>query len=167
MSRQVDPNNLTADDVEYIRQRPGLRQEIIAQGFGDPLSENYEGLEDAKFRDPADIADVGALREQVVSLQGELQERDEEIGRLTNRVSELEDAANQQQEKPSGDDNEEPVGLPESKQWDSGMTKSELRAVIDARNSDYEDDEKIEPSEDKKDALVAALTQDDKELAGE
>lgn len=37
MSREIDPENLTEDDLEYINQRPMLRQEFIMQGYGDPL----------------------------------------------------------------------------------------------------------------------------------
>jgi hypothetical protein len=44
MSREIDPDNLSADDVEYVRVRPMLRQEFIMQGYGDPLDPEYPGL---------------------------------------------------------------------------------------------------------------------------
>lgn len=44
MSRDIDPENMTQDDVEYVRQRPTLRREFMLQGYGDPLAEDYAGL---------------------------------------------------------------------------------------------------------------------------
>lgn len=54
-----------------------------------------------------------------------------------------------------------------AKQWNTDMTNAELQAVIDARNADYEDDEKITPEGKNKADLIAALETDDRELAGD
>lgn len=37
MSKSLDPNDLSQDDIEYIKQRPWLREEMILQGYDDPL----------------------------------------------------------------------------------------------------------------------------------
>lgn len=54
MSKQVDPDNLSEDDVEYIRQRPTLRREFMLQGLGDPLSDDYPGLNFTPSTSPED-----------------------------------------------------------------------------------------------------------------
>lgn len=46
MSKDIDPNYISPDDLLYIRDRENLRQEFILQGYGDPLDEKYPGLVD-------------------------------------------------------------------------------------------------------------------------
>lgn len=43
MSRDINPEALTKDDLLYIEARPNLRQEFILQGLGDPLEQDEEG----------------------------------------------------------------------------------------------------------------------------
>lgn len=45
MSREIDPDNLTDDDVQYLVQRPFIRDEMVRQGYPDPF-ENLEVDED-------------------------------------------------------------------------------------------------------------------------
>jgi hypothetical protein len=40
MSKQIDPTNLSDDDKEYIKQRPWIRDEMILQGYDDPLADD-------------------------------------------------------------------------------------------------------------------------------
>lgn len=58
MSRQLDPSALDEQDVAYIRDRPFIQREFIMQGFGDPLSRDYDGLTfEYPEEDEADASD--------------------------------------------------------------------------------------------------------------
>lgn len=58
MSRQIDPDNLNAEDLLYIAHRPQLRQEFILQGYDDPL----EGF-DFSVLNPNEEATYGKIAE--------------------------------------------------------------------------------------------------------
>lgn len=59
MSKEIDPNDLSKDDVEYIRQRPNLRREFVLQGFGDPLESDYPGLNFSPDQEEEETEDEG------------------------------------------------------------------------------------------------------------
>lgn len=168
MSREIDPYNLSEDDKVYISQRPGLRQEFILQGLGDPLSDDYDpGNPD----DDSDDSDDG-YDEDGYPVNSEYPKPD--------NWSDLSDEEKRDyvyngptNPRPSGDPSENVGGdddtnalddLPPEKRWGEGMTQPELLKVVKARNADYDDDEKIEPESNSKDDLVAALKADDQEL---
>jgi hypothetical protein len=142
MSREIDPYNLSEDDKVYISQRPGLRQEFILQGLGDPLSDDYDpGNPDGDDSDDGDTDPVPA---------GEPDPNEETNPRPSAT--------------PDDEDTDALDDLPPEKRWGEGMTQPELLKVVKARNADYDDDEKIEPKSNSKEDLVEALRADDQEL---
>lgn len=152
MSREIDPNNMTADDVIYVQQRPTLRREFIMQGFGDPLDPNYPGLVEKPEQSETDAA-----REE-----REAAEKEAETAEAKARQAQEEELAAQRAAADGPDEDEDED---DGKSWNESMTKAELKAVIAARNADYDEDEQIEPDGDNKSDLIAALEQDDEELA--
>jgi hypothetical protein len=181
MSREIDPENMTADDVEYVRQRPFLRREFIMQGLGDPLDPDYPGLvggEPQETDEERELREAQEKREQEERELAEAREREEQA-RVAAEEAEA-DAANAEADElrkseaaeaeAAAADAGDPAfeQLEESKQWNPSMKKAALEAVIEARNADYDEDEKIVvEGEGTKADLVRALEQDDRELAGE
>lgn len=166
MSREIDPHNMTADDVIYVQQRPSLRREFIMQGFGDPLDPDYPGL--VEKAEPSETDEAREAREAAEAEVAEAEAKAREA-----QEAELAAQRNAATEGGSGPDDANHDGdldeddLPENKRWNKSMSNAELEAVIEARNADYGDDEQIEPDSDKKKDLIAALEQDDEELLGE
>lgn len=176
MSREIDPENMTQDDVEYVRQRPSLRREFLMQGFGDPLDPDYEGLAEKPEEDESEEGKARREAEEAAKEREEAETREREA-----RQAEADAAAAAAAEGGAGPDDSnkdpdspvEPDELPESKQWTKSMDKADLEKVVQARNEDYEDDEQIVVEGTGKDGkvtkadLVSALEQDDRELAGD
>lgn len=145
MSREIDPYNISEDDKTYISQRPGLRQEFILQGFGDPLSDDY---------DPNGSDDAGDGGDGDDSVDPGTPDPNED----TNpRPSDTGDTG----------DTEAWVHDDPQKRWGEGMTQPELLAVVNRRNADYDEDEKIVPESRSRENLIAALQADDEELQSE
>lgn len=78
MSRQLDPENLTEDDVEYVRVRPLLRQDFIRQGYGDPLDPEYPGLVSSDSEDDEDEETSNYSSMDKAELEAEVESRNED-----------------------------------------------------------------------------------------
>lgn len=185
MSREIDPHNMGPEDVEYVRQRPSLRQEFVMQGLGDPLSKDYPGRNEDLFEDTdSDTQDAGAtgpspqeadrLRQQEADAQ-EAERRSAEEARLAREAAEeAEQKARELEDLPNGGRSEdggsgateEAFELTPEQRWTKDMNKAELLSVIEARNEDYEGDDKIDVgSKPTKTELINLLETDDEELA--
>lgn len=172
MSKYIDPEAMSPEDVEYVRQRPSLLREFKLQEIGDPTVKGYEGHdfdwdtyydEDGKLRPEPLDGESDEAREAREAR--EAQEASEKAAREAAEKAEADriEAERLAAEQEAAQEEE----LPAEKQWNSDMTKKELDAVIAARNADYDDDEQIVVAKDDKASRIAALEQDDKELAGD
>jgi hypothetical protein len=150
MSKYVDPENLSPEDVEYIKQRPPLRQEFILNGFGDPLDPEYPGL---NF-DPSELDDSDDSDDS------------EATSPASDGDTENPDDADTEDDEDEEDEAPDPIELSDEQKWDQSMSKSNLEQVVEARNSDRdpESDWYITPSGSNKGDLVSALQADDSRI---
>jgi hypothetical protein len=172
MSKYIDPEHMSPEDVIYVRQRPTLLREFDLQGLGDPTKEGFEGHD---FNWSTYFDENGNLREEALDEDNE--DPDEPSGYdvdgfpdgfskpKPDNWSDMSDE--EKREFVYGSATEEEDELPEEKRWNPDMTKAQLDAVIAARNADYDDDEQITIAKDDKQSRIDALQQDDAELAGD
>lgn len=152
MSKYIDPENMSPEDVVYVQQRATLRREFELQGLGDPTVKGYEGHD---FDWDSHFDENGKFRDEPIEPEPE-----------PNEPNEPNEPADDGEADEADEDGEEE--LPVEKQWSPDMTKAQLDAVIEARNADYDDDEKIgKPEKDNKQSRIDLLEQDDAELAGD
>jgi hypothetical protein len=152
MSREIDPYRITPDDLEYLKQRPLLQQEMELQGFGNPLKTELLWSEEAGKKVPTLVANPDYPYH--VDADG-------------NPTSENPEDPEEPDDEPwdLGD-------LPEDQQWSEDDDKAKLESVVAARNAerDPEGDNVISPEGTgkdgnvKKDDIIKALTEDDEFL---
>lgn len=135
MSRYIDPENLSNEDLLYIAHRPKLRQEFILQGHDDPLADF-----DFSVLNPNEEETYGVIAEDP-SPEGESTDPGTEADwRESMTKAELLAVINARNVEYA----------------DDGADLIEIEGVEDLTSLDVEDV--------KKDVLVAALKADDEEL---
>lgn len=170
MARQINfQQELSEADRHYMAQRPWMAREYEVQtgksfetpdnGFNDqsePVNKEsaaYVERLETELRQKG--AENSALRDQVSSLEGQLNEAVRTIDSIRDAAVKAAD------EEPSSDEDGEDVPY---EQWDYNDLSDEIKE----RNATYkEEDRKIRPDSRKAEDLVAALEADDNRLQAE
>jgi hypothetical protein len=113
MSKNIDPDYMTEDDLAYVRDRPTLQQEFILQGYGDVLAQDADG----------NYTYAGLVDKDGEYINGSGPNKDDSEGEVDD-----------------GGDTNVQSSMPENEQWTDEMDKEALQAVIDARNENREPD---------------------------
>lgn len=120
MSKHIDPMHVTEEDALYISFRPMLQREFVLQGYGDPCAKNEDG----------DLTYQYLVNEE---------------GDYVNPQSDDSEAPSPASDSELGESNNIQESLPEDQRWTDDNKSSELKAAIEARNADREEDWKIVP----------------------
>lgn len=116
MSREIDPMDLSERDIAYIKQRPMLRREFILQGYGDPLSEDYDPEKS--------LEEFNKANEEAAS------QRNSEAPSPASEPTVVNGSETVSEDPGPGE--------AQSLEWDEKMKKDELQKIADARGLEVE-----------------------------
>lgn len=90
MARNIDPKNLSREDVIYVHDRPWLVDEFRLQGFDLPSVEDFDNEEDAATEEDEETVDyndwtVARLKEEINRRNEDRDEDDEIVPDGTNK----------------------------------------------------------------------------------